>query len=582
MIGSARLLISIGLIALLAACSGGSQSLSKAPILPQGGIPELLAQAATSNDATAAVLRLSAAEQAAKQGDMARVSSILPLIDVSILKPNEQALAQTLAAEAALSRKQPKQALSALSHPVFARLAELPMEQQVRIQLARAQAQELSGDTVSAIRERIYLAPMLNQAHYKENQETIWRLLNTPGLSIQAAPNEADLAGWISLRDQVITARGLKQQKDAIEQWRLAHLNHPAALQLPDALSKLQATEEIASEHITLLLPMQGQLAGVASALRDGFLGAHFQAQQSGEDTPQVNLVDSSTVTDIDSFYREAQAAGVQLVIGPLDKNLVRQLAARQSLPIPTLALNYSDIDQSNPPELFQFGLAAEDEAHAAAERAWNEGHRQAIALVPTGEWGQRVLHAFEQRWHELGGTLVGSARLGSPAELSRQVGQLLQVSGESRRQDIDMLFLAASPEQAQQVKPTLDYYYAADLPVFATSHLYSANGNQLQYNDLNGIVFTETPWLLDDTLPMRQQIERQWPQAASSLGRLYAMGADAYLLSTHLGQLQAMSSSTLPGVTGKLSMNANQRIERVPSWAMFQNGKVVVLPAQP
>ena len=582
MIGSARLLISIGLIALLTACSGGSQSLSKAPTLPQGGIPELLSQAATSNDATAAVLRLSAAEQAAKQGDMARVSSILPLIDVSILKPNEQALAQTLAAEAALSRQQPKQALAALNHPVFARLAELPMEQQVRVQLARARAQELTGDTTAAIRERIYLAAMLNQADYKENQETIWRLINTPALTIQVAPNEVDLEGWVSLRDQLIAARGLTQQKEAIEQWRLAHLNHPAALQLPDALTKLQATEEVASERITLLLPMQGQLASVAGALRDGFLGAHFQAQQSGENTPQVNLVDSSQINDLDAFYREAQAAGVQLVIGPLDKNLVRQLATRQSLPIPTLALNYSDIDQSNPPELFQFGLSAEDEAHAAAERAWNAGHRQAIALVPSGEWGQRVLQAFEQRWHALGGTVVGSARLGSPAELSRQVGQLLQVSGESRRQDVDMVFLAASPEQAQQVKPTLDYYYAADLPVFATSHLYSANANPLQYKDLDGIVFTETPWLLDSTLPMRQQIERQWPQAASSLGRLYAMGADAYLLSTHLGQLQAMSNSTLPGLTGQLSMNANQRIERIPSWAMFQNGQILVLPAQP
>ncbi|WP_404854442.1 penicillin-binding protein activator, partial [Escherichia coli] len=46
---------------------------------------------------------------------------------------------------------------------------------------------------------------------------------------------------------------------------------------------------------------------------------------------------------------------------------------------------------------MFQFGLAAEDEARAVASRAWGDGMRRAVALVPRGEWGDRVLAAFSQ-----------------------------------------------------------------------------------------------------------------------------------------------------------------------------------------
>jgi outer membrane PBP1 activator LpoA protein len=52
---------------------------------------------------------------------------------------------------------------------------------------------------------------------------------------------------------------------------------------------------------------------------------------------------DSSRVSSIDEFYKKAQADGVQLVVGPLEKPLVKQLSARSQLPITTLALNYSE-----------------------------------------------------------------------------------------------------------------------------------------------------------------------------------------------------------------------------------------------
>ncbi|RZA13234.1 MAG: penicillin-binding protein activator, partial [Proteobacteria bacterium] len=111
------------------------------------------------------------------------------------------------------------------------------------------------------------------------------------------------------------------------------------------------------------------------------------------------------------------------------------------------------------------------------------------------------------------------------------------------------------------------------------TSHVFSASGDQAQYNDMTGIRFCETPWLLDTSNPLRQQVTRQWPQANGSMGRLYAMGVDAYTLAARLGQLKALPDSRVEGLSGNLGMGANQRIERQLPWAQFVGGQVQRLP---
>ncbi|MCR3843466.1 penicillin-binding protein activator, partial [Pseudomonas aeruginosa] len=128
---------------------------------------------------------------------------------------------------------------------------------------------------------------------------------------------------------------------------------------------------------------------------------------------------------------------------------------------------------------------------------------------------------------------------------------------------------------QARQIKPTLAFQYAGDLPVYATSHLYTGTNNPTQDQDLNGIRFCETPWLLNPSDPTRQQVAAQWPQANGSMGRLYAMGVDAYRLAPRLPELKAVPSLQIDGLTGTLSLNPTQRIERQLQWAEFRNGQV-------
>lgn len=604
MIACLRLLTALCLAALLAACaSSPSSSLGELPRTPDASIEQLLEKAASSKSAEdAALLRLSAADLAYKQKDFPRAARILEQVPLDTLKPAQQVFASTLAAELAMSRNQPKAALTALAHPSLQRLAELPTEQQVRTYSVHAAALEADGQALAAAQQRTLLAPLLGGQAASTNNDAIWALVaSLPAEQLQQPTNDQTLAGWTSLAFAVKSAGTLEQQQAAIEAWVKQHPDHPAAQQLPLALTKLK---ELASQPLTkiaLLLPQEGPLAGVARALRDGFMAAHFQAQQSGQPAPAVQVFDSSRIGSLDDFYRQAQAAGVQLVIGPLEKPLVKQLAAKPQLPITTLALNYADAGQKAPPQLFQFGLAAEDEAREVARRARADGMVRAVALVPSGEWGDRVLAAFRQDWEGNGGTLLAAQRIAQPVALAQQIADLFQLrqsegrakslqstvgsqvaAQPSRRQDIEFIFLAATPQQAQQIKPTLNFQYAGDVPVYATSHVFSASGDANQYNDMNGVRFCETPWLLDANDPLRKQVTAQWPQAGGSLGRLYAMGVDAYRLAPRLGQLKALPDSRIEGQSGSLGMTQNQRVVRQLPWAQFVNGQVQRLPDTP
>jgi len=599
LIARLRALSILCLAGLFAACaSQPSSTLGELPRTPQASIEQLLQQAAESPAEQAAALRLSAADLAYKQKDPARASSILEQVQLESLKPAQQIYASTLRAELDMSRNKPKAALRALSHPSMERLGELPVEQQVRSQLVRANALQATGQTLAAARERAYIAPLLSGASATHNQEAIWTLVSSLPASEQQASGDADLDGWLELARASKSAGTLEQQQSAIDAWVAANPQHPAAQQLPQALVELKKLSSQPLTEIALLLPQDGQLASVARALRDGFLAAHYQAQQAGQNPPNIQMFDSSRIGSMDAFYAQAQATGVQLVIGPLEKNLVSQLSSREQLPITTLALNYSEGTQEGPAQLFQFGLAAEDEAREVARRAWADGMRRAVALVPNGEWGDRVLAAFRQSWQAQGGTLIAAEHVDQPVELARQIADLFQLresearskrlqntlgtsvaAAPSRRRDVDFIFLAATPQQAQQIKPTLAFQYAGDVPVYATSHLFTGTYNQAQYIDLNGIMFCETPWLLNVNDPLRQQASTQWPQAGGSLGRLYAMGADAFQLAPRLNQLKALPETRLQGLSGNLSLNPSQRIERQLPWAEFRDGQVQPLP---
>lgn len=78
-----------------------------------------------------------------------------------------------------MQQNKPKRALSNLDNPNFAHLGQLPVEQQIRSQLVRAQALQATDQTLAAARERVFIAPLLSGPSASTNHEAIWELVSS-------------------------------------------------------------------------------------------------------------------------------------------------------------------------------------------------------------------------------------------------------------------------------------------------------------------------------------------------------------------------------------------------------------------
>ncbi|MDP6415911.1 MAG: penicillin-binding protein activator, partial [Gammaproteobacteria bacterium] len=365
---------------------------------------------------------------------------------------------------------------------------------------------------------------------------------------------------------------------------------HSAVNRLPNQLNLLQQTWDRRPAHIALILPLK-QATG--NAIQEGFLSAYYQALDISREVPRISVYDSSNVTSVYGIYDEAVASGADLVIGPLDKQLVNQLAELPELPIKTLALNYSDSAPADRLNLFQFGLAPEDEIAQAIQLAWNAGHRNAAIVTPQSEDYLQLKNFFAESWLSRGGELVSQETFSGDSDYADVIKRLVAIDSSEaradrlldllprnnmeftprRREDIDFIFLIANPRQGRQIKPTLAFYFAGNIPVYAMPSIYDGQTNQSENSDLEGIVFTVEPWVLNEADDLKIEIGSNLRQAQGPLQRLRAMGIDSFRLYPRLDQLANRGLTALQGTTGNLTMSEERRIRRVLEVARFEDG---------
>lgn len=466
----------------------------------------------------------------------------------------------------------------------------------------RAQVFALLGEPQNSVSERIQIAALSSDKKLLQaNQDALWQsLMSIPFTELQqlSLSGISDTArGWYSLaainkNNQI----DLEQQREQLQVWLRDWRQHPAHNNLPGDLKLLQSLIEQQPKQIALLLPMQGKLAEAGEAVRDGFFAAYFQAVSNRRHTPEVRQYDSSG--DVIAAYQQAIAEGADLVIGPIDKEKVTELSLMPSLDVPVLSLNYPDTPPAQPLKgFYQFGLAVEDEARQVARQAFLEGHRQAMVIIPSQEWSERSARAFANEWEKLGGVVVNRSQFQSGANYSKLVKDAMQIESSlvrnremqellgiplqtspRSRSDVDMIFLIADPAQGRQIKPTFAFHYAGNIPVYATSQIYSGQPNPRADRDLNGVRFNTMPWLFDTSSPEKQSVA-QHTKSAAVYGRLHALGADAFRLYARLPQLEQVPDMRIFGATGALHMLEDGRIEREQIWVRFRNGEAQPLP---
>lgn len=529
---------------------------------------------------------------------------LLNEIDGSNLPTDLQIRIGLLSAQIAIARQLPDEALSSLDSISQSVTTENIVEKQ-RYHRLRANALLQQERHLESARERIELEALITDTESQlANQEMIVSTLQLlPSAQLQSSLSDDttdNLNGWLELIS--IGQRMADSGDDSdLQSWRLRYPLHPAMDIIINNIVSARPMAFRLPTQIALILPLNNRFAKAADAIRDGFLAAYY-AQPASTTGPSV-IVPSIRIYDegddpenVDFAYAQAINDGAEFVVGPLNKEAVNHLASREELPVPILALNYTEQKENLPSNLFQLSLSPEQEARQVAERAWLDGHSRAAIITPDTAWGNRVAKAFSERWIQFDGHVVEKQTYDAKkSDYSLPIRRLLNVDESEerqkllrltlgskiefiprRRQDIDFIFMAASSRQARLIRPQLRFHHAPKIPVYTTSHSYGGTVDPDMDRDMDGVQFSDMPWTLKNPGPdnhLKADIRANWPEMEKRYSRLYAMGIDAYFIIGQLNELRRNRSSYYEGETGNLSLDINNRLQRRLVWARFEHG---------
>ena len=429
-----------------------------------------------------------------------------------------------------------------------------------------------------------------------DNHRIIWAgLTGQDQEAVPATTGDPTIDGWLTLQPIALASQtnplGLREN---LLEWRESHLDHPAArILILDLLIGSRSSQKNL-EQIAILLPFSGTQQTIARAIRDGFIAAHFNNSllMAADSGATLKFYDTNLMGPEEAYFR-AQIDGADFVVGPLLKPELQEIINSVGF-VPTLALNSIENEQKIPTHIYQFALAPEDEAREIARHAISNGASKAIAIIQNSDWGLRLLSSFREEFETLGGELTQFRGYDpNTQDFSAAITTLLNISQSNqrhqrlaanlalplgfeprRRQDIDMIFVAADARAGRLLFPQLRFYYAGDIPTYATSAIHESAQNE---PDLNGAFFPDTPSVLlenEAILELKKSLQIHWPQRTSPpWTRFYGFGFDAYRLVPLLYD-EAAELSSVNTLSGELNLGKDRRIHRELPFAQFRNGK--------
>ncbi|NOX50227.1 MAG: hypothetical protein GXP16_06775 [Gammaproteobacteria bacterium] len=378
---------------------------------------------------------------------------------------------------------------------------------------------------------------------------------------------------WWSLQQQLQAAQSVAVQKDLWAAWRERYPSHPANLSPPQALLKLA---DYAIPSVGLMLPLTGPYASAGVALRDGFIAAYLEAQVDKK--PAVHIYDTGS-TDIAQLWERVLVDNVDVVVGPLLKpNAERFAALSEHSNKPRLLLNYRKSEMPKPDPLtdhtlYQLGIAIEDEAQSLAQHVLLAGHERVLIVRSDANWSVRAATEYQKHWPYFS----WAANFANIKTLTEAVGEAMQVSNSQQRhreienflgkkiefqprarKDLDAVVAFVSNTEARALVPALRFHYADKLPVYATSQTARGPASSV----LKGFNITELPVFVSHNTSL-ETLRHTFDLDNTPFSELYALGYDAYTVSTWLPILQAQSQFTLAAASGRLWLQKNGRFRR-------------------
>jgi|GEM_PF-440791 len=473
-------------------------------------------------------------------------------------------------------------------------------EQRLQALELRHQAYAAQGDYVAAA------AALVSYGRYAPEQdrsEVVWQLLSSVPAEqwrTGVSHNDSVMRGWIQLFERLTQALDQSSPRGPVLQsWQRAFPQHPGRPLVEQLLTRPEITAEI--QRIAVLLPLTGQFADAGKSVRNGIL-----ARLTDRELPlQVYFYDTSQLS-VEDLYQRLYEAEVDLVIGPLDRPTLEsfnQYALQRNAKAPwaQLWLNNPEEKNTNDRHAF-FALDTVAEASDAANRLQQLGYQHVLVLGPDTNRGRGVASRFVEQWPQQAGYSQRAQFYAASTDIPDVVQQSLLVDRSQARidaierlvqqhvaaprgttelhyevrsrQDLDAIYVGGDAQQVRLLKPYIDVNLSAfgrRIPVYASSSVHQEQLSRGE-NDLDGVIFSDAPWLLQPDLAtaLRQQFEQQLGRLSLNQQRLLAMGYDAMAIAPKVLAMNHLPGYTHNGLTGQLRI-IEQKVERHLAWAKFE-----------
>lgn len=586
-----RLLTPVALAMALAACSSNPSAPTSVDITqdPMQSAQSYLMQADSSQGSLQNDLLIMALKATINENNNEQAQLLIKRISKQSLSEAQQAEWQLARAQLFINDEQLEQALSQLNFQAWWKLTP---ETWAQYHQTRADIFTALGRPFDSSRELVALADYVDNAQQEAIADQIWLNLNHYNTNtittLTTDVSENILDGWLQLAVYMKTLNGnIPQLKNTLEQWLAENSTHPAAIYTPKAIQDILSLEIIKPTNTALLLPLSGKFAKQAQLIRDGFIMAMMNDKD--RDT-------NATLTVIDTHAEDAADIDAQLieknidfVVGPLIKANIENLHKLQQArlaSIPTLALNIPDQVEEGVNTCY-LALSPEQEVEQAAKYLFSQGYQYPLILAPQGNYGQRVIEAFNSEWRKYSKNKVAVNLFGDKRQLQRnintvfglqdsqqniaQMDALVGIDLESQprsRRDIDSVYIVANSAELTLIKPFIEVAINPDATppkLFSNSR---SNSGSKQYEDLSGVTYSDIPLLIHPNPQLDSQMNQLWPKNSNTERRLQALGMDAYQLMVELPQMKVVEGYSIQGKTGTLSINDQCIVQREISWA--------------
>ncbi|TLU66709.1 penicillin-binding protein activator [Thalassotalea litorea] len=575
-------------------------------------VEDLLAQAKTEDNEDAIILLLQAGQKLLKQEQSEKslfLSQQLSNLPLNQIQSNYNLLNM---AEASLMLDDPTLCLSLLSQIKASSTAK----RKLRLTADALLAQGKLPQAIIAYLEQYNLYPSDDIEELQKLEQLVGQLMPWQ-VDFLEKQNPPELAGWLELSEILAATNPESTQKDNLQRWQNRHTAHSA---MPLVESKyqpvfiLQSTTPVQTqesdvaglidemngkgadtkiENITVIIPLSGREASIGESIQHGLLAAY----QKNDNTRQLTFIDSNS-TPMTDITQSLMLTPPDFVIGPLLKqNVDAYLATEQVLmphTWPTLLLNLPE-QQMLGEQHYVFSMRPEDEAKQSAFTLYHKGYQHPVILSQDSSLGKRLADTFQNQWFQQSGSKPQVIYYQTSKEMELAVKSALDVNlskeriflmrnrmnenlkAEPRnRRDIDMIYIFASADDARLLKPYVDVNispFAQAIPIFASSRSHNINRDKNTSRDLNGLTFTEIPWLLPNEARDKQlaeQAQQLWPTTTSVMQRLYAMGIDSMNLVDKVQLMAQNPAQRHNGETGTLQMDSDRIISRSLSWGKY------------